>query len=335
MLYTVPYRHPGCASHCIDHTMDALKQQLHALDARMAAIGQRHMVPTSVPTDEMEADLRHILADDMGSTEKHHDSMLYEDDDDNFAEHDGTVLQAKLCCKPRTSHVIGCCVSMLVLVFILVALPESINQGKEHAGDLRNAANALRSSAQRASGTLIKSRTDRFTIDHTQISPPTPPEPPPPPPPPSPTPPDPHPPRPSPPPPPPFPPLPNIPPLKPPPSPPPLPPALPPVHPSPPKSPTPMHPMTVVDRINSRYHNAKPGSSNLQDIGVIVHGIDHQEDPQRPWAVCSPSSLDCGFLSDRMSASVVYEGKTAAFSGGGGVVLNPAATVVLCAYGGE
>ena len=104
-----------------------------------------------------------------------------------------------------------------------------------------------------------------------------------------------------------------------------------------PSRPPPAAPLeSVVDRINSRYNNFVPGSSRLEDIGVIVHGIDFTEDPKRPWAVCSPDSSDCGFLSDRMSASVIWKVKgTAAFGGGGGVVLNPKHSRVLCIYGGD
>lgn len=93
-------------------------------------------------------------------------------------------------------------------------------------------------------------------------------------------------------------------------------------------------PVTVVERINMRYRNYKPGSNLLADIGVVIHAFDGQEDPDRKWAVCPPNS-QCGFISDRMSASVIFKGKTAAFSGGGGVILNPEATRLLCAYGGD
>ena len=91
-----------------------------------------------------------------------------------------------------------------------------------------------------------------------------------------------------------------------------------------------------MDRINDRYRNWVPGSSRLEDVGVLVHGIDATEDPDRPWAVCPTTSSDCGFLSDRMSASLIWRDKgPMAFGGGGGVVLNPNATRVLCAYGGD
>lgn len=113
---------------------------------------------------------------------------------------------------------------------------------------------------------------------------------------------------------------------------PPAPPESPPV----PVLPVPPTPPTVVDRINSRYNHWVAGSNRLEDIGVIVHGIDHTEDPEMPWAVCPPDSSDCGFLSDRMSASVIWRTKgTAAFGGGGGVILNPNATRLLCIYGGD
>ena len=92
----------------------------------------------------------------------------------------------------------------------------------------------------------------------------------------------------------------------------------------------------MVDRINRRYNAFVEGSSRLEDAGVLVHGIDFTEDPDRPWAVCPTSSSDCGFLSDRMSASLIWKVKgTAAFSGGGGVILNPNATRLLCIYGGD
>ena len=75
----------------------------------------------------------------------------------------------------------------------------------------------------------------------------------------------------------------------------------------------------------------------MKNVGVLIHGTDHTEDSEneRPWAPCSKASPNCGFLSDRMSASLVYEGKTVSFSSDGGVVLNPEYTRLLCAYGGD
>ena len=106
------------------------------------------------------------------------------------------------------------------------------------------------------------------------------------------------------------PPLPSPPPPRPPPS------ALPSPPPSPPHSPP---PLSAIDRINDRYFRAVPGSAAPQDLGVIIHAPDGSEDPVHPWMVCSDGD-SCKNEPDRLSASVVYLGTTAAFSGGGGVV---------------
>ena len=88
--------------------------------------------------------------------------------------------------------------------------------------------------------------------------------------------------------------------------------------------------------INARFNAAKPGSGRLDEIGVIIHGVDRTEDPTRTWAPCPPGSEQCGFLSDRVSTFVVHRDKTAAFSlEDGGIVLNPEHAVVLCGYGGD
>ena len=95
-------------------------------------------------------------------------------------------------------------------------------------------------------------------------------------------------------------------------------------------------PLPVVDRINKRFHAAVRGSSDLMEIGVMIHGLDGTEDPKRKWAPCPIDVEQCGFLSDRMSASVVHPEKVQAFSiEGGGVVLNPKYVTVLCAFGGD
>ena len=145
------------------------------------------------------------------------------------------------------------------------------------------------------------------------------PPPPPSPPPPSPSPPPPsHPPLPSRPPPlpppPPSPPLPN--------SPPPSPPARPPISP----------PLSAVERINRRYNSWVSGSSNIADMGVLVHALDSTEDENRPWRAGSPRA---DIMRDRMSVSLINRKKGTTSFGGGGVVLNPEHTRVLCFYGGE
>jgi len=77
-----------------------------------------------------------------------------------------------------------------------------------------------------------------------------------------------------------------------------------------------------------------PGSAAPQDLGVIIHAPDGSEDPVHPWMVCSDGD-SCKNEPDRLSASVVYLGTTAAFSGGGGVIVNPRHSRLLCGYGGD
>ena len=92
-----------------------------------------------------------------------------------------------------------------------------------------------------------------------------------------------------------------------------------------------------------------PGSSKLDEAGIIIHGIDGFEDSKRPWRVCEPhdSSCEMNFLSDRLSTSIVYKGKKASFTsqndkslgttyeGRGSYILNPFEAKLLCAYGGD
>lgn len=75
------------------------------------------------------------------------------------------------------------------------------------------------------------------------------------------------------------------------------------------------------------------GSAAPEDLGVIIHAPDGSEDPQHPWMVCTGE--ECKNAPDRLSASVIYLGTTAAFSGGGGVIINPKHSRLLCGYGGD
>ena len=102
--------------------------------------------------------------------------------------------------------------------------------------------------------------------------------------------------------------------------------------------------MPVVDRLNLRYRSSVLGSSVLGEVGVIMHSIDGFEDPLKPWRACSTDPAGgCDMLSDRVSASVIFQGKTASFvesSGAtytqrGSYIINPVATRLLCAYGGD
>ena len=101
--------------------------------------------------------------------------------------------------------------------------------------------------------------------------------------------------------------------------------------------------MPVVRRINTRFKRFKPGSSKLDEIGVILHGIDGFEDKRRPWRSADPSGGE-GFLSDRISASIIYAGKGLSFSTNskmgtylkkGSYIFDPFVAKALCAYGGD
>lgn len=106
----------------------------------------------------------------------------------------------------------------------------------------------------------------------------------------------------------------------------------------------------MLQRLNERYRRFVPGSSNLDEVGIIIHGIDTFEDAARPWAACSQSDPRCDFLSDRISASIVYEGKPASFvtfsmgcgncagseyMDAGSYILDPFYTRLMCVYGGD
>ena len=67
-------------------------------------------------------------------------------------------------------------------------------------------------------------------------------------------------------------------------------------------------------------------------MGVLVHALDATEDENRPWRAGSPRA---DIMRDRMSVSLINRKKGTTSFGGGGVVLNPEHTRVLCFYGGE
>lgn len=110
----------------------------------------------------------------------------------------------------------------------------------------------------------------------------------------------------------------------------------PPPGPSSPPPPPMRPPLDVVGRLNERFQTAVQGSSKLSEIGVIMHAFDATEDPEAPWAPCPEGNEVCGFLHNMVSASVVYLGKTNAYTvKGGGVVLNPRYARVKCGYPGD
>jgi hypothetical protein len=99
----------------------------------------------------------------------------------------------------------------------------------------------------------------------------------------------------------------------------------------------------VVDRINARFRDAKP-SSELDQLGVLLHAFDGYEESGRPWRACTARS-DCNSAGSsnggRESAFLVFGGlreqleDIPAFGDAGGVVLSPAHTLVLCGYPGD
>ena len=130
---------------------------------------------------------------------------------------------------------------------------------------------------------------------------------------------------------------------------PPPPPPAPPPSPHPPPPPVPAlvpPPMPIVDRLNFRYSQFVPGSSVLDEIGIILHSIDGFEDGEKPWAACikyDGFGGQCDVLGDRISASILFKGKSVSFASGNGAtyhqggsyVVNPSEARVLCAYGGD
>jgi len=130
------------------------------------------------------------------------------------------------------------------------------------------------------------------------------------------------------------------------PSPPPPVPHPPPPPPSPSPGPPPPPPVPVVDRLNRRYNDFVRGSSQLDELGLILHSVDGFEDGDKPWAACLTHDGfggQCDVLGDRISASIIFKGKPTSFASnnfggyrhGGSYVLNPKATRVLCAFGGD
>ena len=109
-------------------------------------------------------------------------------------------------------------------------------------------------------------------------------------------------------------------------------------------------PLPTVERLNRRYTQFVPGSSKLDEVGIIIHGIDTFEDLNKPWRACSKHDPRCDFLSDRVSASIIYQGKPGSFTShsmetnnccgskydnAGSYVLNPFHTRFMCVYGGD
>ena len=123
------------------------------------------------------------------------------------------------------------------------------------------------------------------------------------------------------------------------------PPPPPPHPPPPPPSPRPRAPPppTPTERLNARFANAALESGRLNQSGVLVHMIDDYEEPGKPWMMACVPKPGCDWQSDRISASLIWKGKhrpsmgtfDLGYRGEGGIVINPDAVRVLCAYGGD
>ncbi len=105
----------------------------------------------------------------------------------------------------------------------------------------------------------------------------------------------------------------------------------------------------MADQINSRFVNARI-TSDLAEIGVLMHQFDGWEDPDAPWRPCLPHASngtcakpDAKLRQQRVSTSIIYAGMRRpdrpdrkiipTFSLRGGVVLRPSRTKLLCGYG--
>ena len=138
----------------------------------------------------------------------------------------------------------------------------------------------------------------------------------------------------------------------PPPSTPPLPPPPPSPLPPPPSPPPPFPPplpaSDVVARLNSRFQLART-SSRLEEAGVILHTFDRTEDIFQRHLWRPTARADCASapgcdtaINDRSSASIIYKGALAVFTGAGvegrsGLVMRPdeRAFRLLCSYAGD
>jgi len=107
-------------------------------------------------------------------------------------------------------------------------------------------------------------------------------------------------------------------------------------------SPPPVPPLVVIQRINQRYARGPVGgSSELDQIGILLHSIDGFEDEDKPWQAATRGQNVNAGLSDRISCSVIWKGQQWSFmdndsglySGKGSYIINPAHARILCVYG--
>ena len=95
----------------------------------------------------------------------------------------------------------------------------------------------------------------------------------------------------------------------------------------------------MATKLNSRFRVTTPGDT-LASSGVLIHQFDGMEEPAEPWHPCeSCTDARTRERSARVSTSMLFSGLQKRyhvlpiFSYDGGVVLSPAHTRLLCAYG--
>jgi len=88
------------------------------------------------------------------------------------------------------------------------------------------------------------------------------------------------------------------------------------------------------------FRNGK-ATNSLSGVGIIVHGFDAMEDPERPWRPC-PSGLGCSTLRDRVSTSIINGGMHQGdFSlplfacDNGGLIMRGESSRLLCSFSGD
>ena len=116
----------------------------------------------------------------------------------------------------------------------------------------------------------------------------------------------------------------------------------PPPNPSPPPHPQWSAGGSAVDRINSRFRNARP-SSDLTEAGVLLHQFDEIEMHGRPWEFCEGTCYTQGAtLPGRVSAMIIYHGLRdrgdragipLPFGDRGGLIFRPTEVELKCLYG--
>ena len=105
-------------------------------------------------------------------------------------------------------------------------------------------------------------------------------------------------------------------------------------------------PGRLEDVLNARFRDGLPSSVPHQ-MGVLIHGWDGYEVMSQPWRACEKRS-DCqsagASTGGRESAALIFQGlhdlprwagKNIPVFGEAGVVLNPAATLIMCGYPGD